>query len=114
MANHLLERMFEREAQTKKQNYEQLHAQVKEAHVMREQAKADLEHAKQTWGDKTKETDKKIKLREAQLKKKIVDGDCLRNEIALLQKALDEVDSKVQMQNQSHQKMLDEMSVMEG
>ena len=36
-------------------------------------------------------------LREAQLKKKIVEGDSLRNEIANLQKMLDEVDSKVQM-----------------
>ena len=46
MANHLLERMFEREAQSKKQNYEQLRTQLKEANVMREQARADLDHAK--------------------------------------------------------------------
>ena len=45
MANHLLESMFEREAQTKKQNYEDLRAQLKEANVMREEARAQLDHA---------------------------------------------------------------------
>ena len=45
MANHLLEGMFEREAQAKKQNFEQLRTQLKEANVMREKARADLDHA---------------------------------------------------------------------
>ena len=38
MANHLLEKMFEREAQSKKQTYEDMKAQLKDATVMREDA----------------------------------------------------------------------------
>ena len=46
-------------------------AQLKDATVMREQAQNQLEKAKRIWEDKTNETDKKIKIRDAQLKKKI-------------------------------------------
>ena len=38
MANHLLEKMFEREAISKKQNWEDLRAQLKDATVMRNEA----------------------------------------------------------------------------
>ena len=46
--------------------------------------------------DKTQETDKKIKIRNAQLKKKEEQGEILKEEIAKLQKMLDEADGKVQ------------------
>lgn len=62
---------------------------------MRQEAQLQLERAKQTWEDKTKETDRKIKIREAQLKKKLEQGESLKDEIAKLQKMLDEADSKI-------------------
>ena len=38
MANHLLEKMFEREVQTKKADYEEMKAALKDATIMREES----------------------------------------------------------------------------
>ena len=102
MSNHLLEKMFEREAQSKKSNYEEMKAQLKDASIMREQAQDQLEKAKSLWESKTNETDSKLKIREAQLKTKVEQGDKLKEEIAKLQKMLDEADGKVRDQNDNH------------
>lgn len=110
MANHLLEKMFEREAQSKKQTYEDMKAQLKDATVMREDAQDQLERAKLIWQDKTKETDKKIYFRERNLKNKMAQGDTLKEEIAKLQKLLEEADNKLQSQKDAHQKILSEMT----
>ena len=68
MANHLLEKMFQREVQTKKARFEDTTAQVKDAKIMRDEAYEALERAKLAWEDKTRETDSKIKIREQKMK----------------------------------------------
>jgi len=47
MANHLLEKMFEREVQNKKSTYEDLKAQLKDAKYARSDSHLMLERAKQ-------------------------------------------------------------------
>ena len=67
MANHLLEKMFEREVQTKKADYEEMKAALKDATILREESQDELERAKRIWEDKRDETDKKIEIREKQI-----------------------------------------------
>ena len=84
LANHLLEQMFEREVQTKKQAYEDASAQLKDTKVSLNEAKDALEHAKQVWEDKTRETDRRVEIREEQMKTRSAQTQSLKNEIASL------------------------------
>ena len=59
--------MFEREVQTKKADYEEMKAALKDATVLREESQDELERAKRIWEDKTQENDKKIEIREKQI-----------------------------------------------
>ena len=59
--------MFEREVQTKKADYEEMKAALKDATILREESQDELERAKRIWEDKTQETDKKIDIREKQI-----------------------------------------------
>ena len=59
--------MFEREVQTKKVDYEEMKAALKDATILREESQDELERAKRIWEDKTQETDKKIEIREKQI-----------------------------------------------
>ena len=95
MANHLLEKMFEREVQTKKADYEEMKAALKDATVLREESQDELERAKRIWEDKTQETDKKIEIREKQIQNKLQQSESLRAEITKLQKMLEEADGKL-------------------
>ena len=59
--------MFEREVQTKKADYEEMKAALKDATILREESQDELERAKRIWEDKRDETDKKIEIREKQI-----------------------------------------------
>ena len=81
MANHLLEKMFEREVQTKKADYEEMKAALKDATILREGSQDELERAKRIWEGKRQETDKKIEIREKQIENKLQQSESLRSEI---------------------------------
>ena len=53
MANHLLLKMFEREAQNKKNNYEEKRSQLKDLKQQRDETIEDLDRSKQIWEQKT-------------------------------------------------------------
>ena len=53
MANHLLEKMFEREVQTKKTDYEEMKAALKDATTLRKESQNELERAKRIKDNKT-------------------------------------------------------------
>ena len=65
---------------------------------MKEEAQDQLERAKRIWEDKTSETDRKIKIRENQLKLKNIDNSALRTENANLKKMLEEADGRLEGQ----------------
>jgi len=80
---------------------------------MRNEAQEDLEKAKILWQEKTIETDKKIKIRESQLKTKTAQGESLQDEITRLKKMLEEADEKLKEQNDQHERIVREMTQME-
>ena len=112
MANHLLEKMFEREVQNKKSNYEDLRAQLKDAKYTRLESNQQLERAKQTWESRTQETDKKIQLREAQLKDKIKMAESLKAKVLELKKTLDIKDEEIKVSNDRQTLILSDISQM--
>jgi len=65
-----------------------------------------LDRAKQLWEQKTTETDKKIQIRETQLKTKVSQQNSLASEIEKLKKMLQEVDEKIEEQNSKRQEIL--------
>ena len=64
LANHMLEKMFQRELAFKKSTYEELKGQVKDMEKLISQNQHDLKHAQSYWDDKIKETDGRIAIRE--------------------------------------------------
>jgi len=56
------------------------------------------------------ETDKKIKIRESQLKIKTTQGESLQDEITRLKKMLEEADEKLKEQNVQHERIVREMN----
>ena len=73
--------MFEREVQTKKADYEEMKAALKDATILREESQDELERAKRIWEGKRQETDKKIEIREKQIENKLQQSESLRSEI---------------------------------
>lgn len=73
--------MFEREVQTKKADYEEMKAALKDATILREGSQDELERAKRIWEGKRQETDKKIEIREKQIENKLQQSESLRSEI---------------------------------
>lgn len=65
-----------------------------------------MDRAKQLWEQKTTETDKKIQIRETQLKTKVSQQNSLASEIEKLKKMLQEVDEKIEEQNSKRQEIL--------
>ena len=113
MANHLLLKMFEREVENKKNSYEEKRAQLTDMKIQRDETLEQLDRAKQLWEQKTSETDKKIQIREKQLKTKADAGKILKSEIEELQKMLEEVSEKVNDQQVKRQTILGEINHMQ-
>ena len=90
-----------------------MNAQLKDGTTMRNEAQEDLERAKSMWENKTNETDKKIKIRESQLKTKAAQGASLEDEIVRLKKMLEEADGRLKEQSTMHDRIVQEMSQME-
>lgn len=113
MANHLLINMFEREAQNQKNKYEDKRAQLKKLRQQRDETIAKLEKAKQIWDQKTKENDKKIQIRENQLKSKQDSGITLKNTIVELKRTLDDVSNSVNKQHEKRESTLKDIQHMQ-
>lgn len=112
MANHLLEKMFEREVQNKKSTYEDLKAQLKDSKYARSDSHLMLERAKQQWESKTQETDKKIQLRDVQLKEKIKMAESLKAKVLELRKTLDIKDEEIREGNERQTVILSDINQM--